>query len=162
MKISKKILALIIIILVFGILAPQIPNYSTEVQAASVKLNRKKATIIKGKTLKLKVSGTKNKVTWKSSNKKIASVSSTGKVTAKKSGTATITAKIEKIQLKCKITVKDTESSSNQPDNNMVWIDDTGKKYHNKPTCSNMDAPYQVSREKAISMGKDACKKCYR
>ena len=44
----------------------------------------------------------------------------------------------------------------------MVWIDDTGKKYHKKSTCSNMDNPYQVSKNDAISQGRDACKKCYR
>lgn len=47
-------------------------------------------------------------------------------------------------------------------DDNFVWIDDTGKKYHKKSTCSNMDNPYQVSKNDAISQGRDACKKCYR
>lgn len=38
----------------------------------------------KGQSKKLKISGTKKKVKWKSSNKTIAKVSSEGKVTAKK------------------------------------------------------------------------------
>lgn len=55
----------------------------------------------------------------------------------------------------------ETPPETPAPNADMVWIDDTGKKYHSKPSCSNMDAPYQVSREEAISKGRDACKKCY-
>lgn len=43
-----------------------------------------------------------------------------------------------------------------------VWIDDTGKKYHNKSSCSNMDAPYQVPLSEAEQRGYTPCKKCYR
>ena len=45
-------------------------------------------------------------VTWKSSNAKIASVSSAGKVTPKKTGTVNITASCYGIKKTCKITVK--------------------------------------------------------
>lgn len=55
----------------------------------------------------------------------------------------------------------ETPPETPTPNADMVWIDDTGKKYHSKSSCSNMDAPYQVTREQAISMGRDACKKCY-
>lgn len=47
----------------------------------------------------------KTKATWKSSNTKVATVSSKGKVTAKKKGTTTITAKANGKTYKCKITV---------------------------------------------------------
>lgn len=47
----------------------------------------------------------KTKATWKSSNPKVATVSSKGKVTAKKKGNATITAKVGKTTYKCKVTV---------------------------------------------------------
>ena len=169
MKLSKKILSLITVILIFSLFVPQVPNNPTEVYAATIKLNKKNVTLAEGKTVKLKVSGTKQKISWKSSNKKVATVSNNGKVTAKKTGSAIITAKIGKKKLKCKITVKNAKSNTNiistdqnTSNSNMVWIDDTGKKYHSKPTCSNMDAPYQVTLEKAISMGRDACKKCYK
>lgn len=46
-------------------------------------------------------------------------------------------------------------------DKDLVWICDTGKKYHSKSTCSNMNYPYQVTKDEAISSGRDACKKCY-
>ena len=47
----------------------------------------------------------KTKATWKSSNPKVATVSSKGKATATKKGTATITAKVGKTTYKCKVTV---------------------------------------------------------
>ena len=52
------------------------------------------------------MNGTSKKVTWSSSNKKVAAVSTKGKVTAKKKGTAIITAKVSGKKYKCKITVK--------------------------------------------------------
>ena len=82
----------------------------TTVEAASVKLNAKSKTLYKGKTTTLKVKGTKKKVKWSSSNKKIATVSSKGKVTAKKVGKCTITAKVNGKKYKCKIIVKKAKS----------------------------------------------------
>lgn len=74
--------------------------------AAAVKLNKKTATVYAGKTLQLKVKNTKKSVKWSTSNKKIATVSKKGLVTAKKDGKATITAKIGKNKYTCKVTVK--------------------------------------------------------
>ena len=54
-------------------------------QAASVKLNKTKLTMNVGGVYHLKVSGTNKKVTWSSTDSKVASVSS-GKVKAKKTG----------------------------------------------------------------------------
>ena len=58
-------------------------------------------TIYKGNTYNEGVKGT-----WKSSNKKVATVTSKGKITAKKAGTCTITGKVNGKTYKCKITVK--------------------------------------------------------
>ncbi len=86
-------------------------NIPTSAAAATkkVKLNKTKATLTVGKsiTLKLKQGSKTLKATFISSNKKIATVAKkTGKVTAKKKGTATITATYKKKKYKCKITVK--------------------------------------------------------
>lgn len=75
------------------------------VAQAAVKLNKKNVTLLQYKTVKLKVKGTKKKVKWSSNNKKVATVNKNGKVTAKKPGTATITAKVGKKKYKCKVTV---------------------------------------------------------
>ena len=76
----------------------------------SIKLNRTKLTLKKGKTFNLKYTITKNTyttVTYKTSSKKVATVSSSGKVTAKKKGTAVITAvTLNGKTAKCKVTVK--------------------------------------------------------
>ena len=74
--------------------------------AAKMQISKKKATITKGKTIKLRVKNTKGKkVRWSSSKTKIATVKK-GTVTAKNSGKTTITAKVGKKTFRCKITVK--------------------------------------------------------
>lgn len=73
--------------------------------ATKIGLNKTKVSTNVGKTVNLKVKGIKKKVKWSSSNKKIATVSKKGKVTTKKTGKVTITAKVGKKKLKCKITV---------------------------------------------------------
>jgi len=79
-----------------------------------IKLNATSKTLYKGNTYTLKVSGTSKKVTWSSSNKSVATVSSKGKVTTKKAGTATISAKVDGKTLKCKITVKNSNTANDQ------------------------------------------------
>lgn len=71
------------------------------------KLNKTKLSLKRGKTFTLKATTIpkKTKVTWTTSNKKVATVKN-GKVTAKKKGTATITAKVGKSSVKCKVTIK--------------------------------------------------------
>ena len=83
-----------------------------QVQAATVKLNQTSATLWVGESLQLKVQGTNKLVNWSSNQSSVASVTSKGKVTAKKSGKAVIVAKIGSKKYKCKITVRQTELSS--------------------------------------------------
>lgn len=70
------------------------------------KLNKKSVTLAKGKSFKLKVTGQVGKATFKTSNKKIASVTKSGVIKAKKKGKATVTVKVNGISLKCKVKVK--------------------------------------------------------
>ena len=101
----ERIRKLMSLLLILAFCFTFIPTVN--VQAASkVKINKTKATGYVGKTTTLKVSGTKKAVKWKTSNKKVATVSSKGKVTAKKAGSATITAKVSGKSYKCKVTVK--------------------------------------------------------
>ena len=72
-----------------------------KVEPKKVKIKQgKKATLKVGKKLSLKAvlspAGSSSKLTWTSSNKKIATVSKTGKVTAKKPGKVKITVKTKK------------------------------------------------------------------
>lgn len=75
-------------------------------QAASVKLNATKKTLVKGQTYTLKISGTSKKVKWSTSKKSVATVDGKGKVTAKGKGKATITATVSGTKYTCKITVE--------------------------------------------------------
>lgn len=43
----------------------------------------------------------------------------------------------------------------------MVWIPETGSKYHRSSGCSNMKNPTKVTLQDAQSRGYTACKKCY-
>lgn len=67
----------------------------------------------------------------------------------------------------------ETMESSNPTENNgndtaqgssgtMVWIPQSGSKYHSKSSCSNMKNPTQVTKEEAEQRGYEPCKKCYK
>lgn len=75
----------------------------TTVKAASPELSAKQVLMKKGQTYTLKLKNAK-KVKWSSSKKAVATVKK-GKITAKKPGKTTITAKSGKKRYKCTITV---------------------------------------------------------
>lgn len=79
---------------------------SVTITVKNPKLNKTKVKIKAKKSFKLKVTGGTGKVTYKSSKKKVATVSNKGKITGKKKGTATITVKVSGVKLTCKVTVK--------------------------------------------------------
>ena len=84
---------------------------TVKISATKVKLNKTKVTLSKGKSVTLKTTvtpkDTTDKLTFTTSNKKVATVTSKGKVTAKKKGTAVITVKTTSgKKATCKITVK--------------------------------------------------------
>ena len=85
---------------------PQISQKTTR----KIKLNRRKLTLKKGKSFRLKVTLTpadsQDKITYKTSNKKIATVSKTGKVKAKKKGKVKITVISGKKKAVCTVKVK--------------------------------------------------------
>lgn len=92
---------------------------SSEAHAAKkVGLNKKSVTVQVGKrvTLKVKNKKKKAKVTWKSKNKKIASVSKKGKVKGLKAGSTKIICTVKqgkkKTTLNCKVTVKPQPTAS--------------------------------------------------
>lgn len=112
---TKKLLSLIIAMCV--ILTVITPMKSQ----AAVKLSATRKTLDVKQSVTLKVSGTAQKVKWSSSDTWVASVNQSGKVTAKNVGSATITAKVSKKTLKCKVTVKYPEI---KVDKTTVYKDD--------------------------------------
>jgi outer membrane biosynthesis protein TonB len=43
----------------------------------------------------------------------------------------------------------------------LVWIPQSGTKYHSRPNCSNMKDPTQVTKEEAEAAGYTPCKRCH-
>lgn len=124
----KKLSALLVTLLLCVMI---IPADVSAAQTKGIKLSRSSASLTVGDTLKLTrtVTGIKNyTVQWSSSDKTVATVSK-GTVTAKKAGTATITAKVKGTNYKasCKITVK-AKSKDSDKDKTEKKSSDTTKK----------------------------------
>ena len=123
------------------------------VAVKSVTLDQTKATIYVGKSVTLKATvsptnATTKTVTWKSSNKAVAKVTTKGKVTGLKAGTATITVttKSGSKTAKCKVTVKDVVAVTGVtlPDAKVtIYVGDTKTL---KPTVAPSDATDQRNR----------------
>lgn len=86
-------------------------------------LNITNITMSKGQTKQLKLSGAK-KITWKSSKKSVVTVSSKGKIKAKKKGTAVITATAAGKKYRCNVTVN--QPSKTKKDILIVYFSQTG------------------------------------
>ena len=112
-KICKQTFAWVLALMMIFSVFP-----ATQVNAATKpKLSKTKITMTVGQSKKLKVKGISKKrakrIKWKSSKKKVVTVTKTGKLKARKAGKATITAKVGKKKLKCKVTVKKRKKKSN-------------------------------------------------
>ena len=115
MKTLKRALAVMMTVLMLvSTVSVGMTSAAAKKKVTKIKLNKTSVTIYVGETYKLKATvspsnASNKKVTWSSSDKKIATVSSSGKVTAKKAGKVTITVKAKDGSGKkatCKVTVK--------------------------------------------------------
>ncbi len=101
MKVAKRVLLLVMtLLLVCGMAV------TASAARGGAKISARKAAICVKQSMTLQVTGTKAKVRWSSSNKKVAKVNAKGKVTGVKAGTATIKATVNKKTYSCKVTVK--------------------------------------------------------
>ena len=101
---KKKISLILVLALMVVSICPEMT-----VQAAKKvkpKLNKTKVTLKVGKSVKLKLKKAKGKVTWSVKNKKIATVTKSGKVKAKKAGRTYVYAKNKGKKYRCRIIVK--------------------------------------------------------
>ena len=106
----KLLRKLFFVFLIIGIWFGSIGSLTAH---ASVKLSRSSKKMKYLKSFTLNVKGTKKKVRWSSSNRKIATISRTGRYTAKiktkkKYGTAVITAQAGNVVLTCRVYVSKT------------------------------------------------------
>ena len=141
---KKLILSLIValsLVTVLQTITPELP-ITNVVQASSIKISKTKYTMNKGEKYTLKIKGTKKSVKWSSSNKKIATINSKGKVTAKKKGTVTITAKVGSKKYKCKIKVETPKINKTRKTlyiNNTYTLKISGTSQQIKWSSSNKD-----------------------
>lgn len=115
---------------------------TVKVSAKTVKLNKTSLSITAGKTETLKASvsptdSTDKAVKWSSSNTKIATVDSKGKITGKAKGTATITATVKSAKsAKVKVSVKSPIAAKSMKLNKSSFTLYKGKTYTLTPTVS--------------------------
>lgn len=88
----------------------------------TISLNRTVLVLNVGEKDELKVNGTEDAAAWSSSAPTVASVNSTGEVTALTKGNAVITAEVNGESVTCTVTVKDEsdapDNGTDTPDNN--------------------------------------------
>lgn len=90
-------------------------SYAEAAEATEIKINKKILNLEPGQTDTLIISGTKQKITWSTSNNEVATVNKSGKVTAVKEGVAIIKATVAKKKLTCSVTVKQNPYITNAP-----------------------------------------------
>lgn len=90
-------------------------------QAGDITLNKTNVILSPKQTFQLKITGSKKKIKWGTSKKKVVSVSNTGRITAKSTGSATITAKIGKKKYTCKVKVMTTKAISKKLTDAYNW-----------------------------------------
>jgi len=104
----KSILKLCLILSVCFIGA--ILTQETQVEAAKVKISTTNVKLEVGSTSQLKLTNAKGKVTWKSSNIKVVTVTKKGKITAKGAGEATVSAKFKNKSYTCNVIVIESQA----------------------------------------------------
>lgn len=103
---------------------------------------------------------------WKTSKKKVVSITKSGKIKAKKKGTAKITVNLKSGKKAiCTIKVaKKPKASKKKSFGGSVYITRTGIRYHCDPNCwglRNASALYKASLSTAKSKGLTKCQVCY-
>lgn len=121
MKKTIKTMA-IVLMTVFSLLISNDVSANTYKAEGGINTTKKTVTVNAGEKVTLKVAGSYKKYTFKSNNKKVATVTKKGVVKGKKAGTATVTAKSKKKVYKFKVKVvtksKDVFSLGNYNNNN--------------------------------------------
>lgn len=120
-KLIQK-LGVLLMILMFSVILNGNRNDVQVFAKSKIKISKKVLKLKVGQSYTIKIKGTKKKVKWSSSNKKIVVVNKKGKVLAKKVGKTVIIAKIQKKKYKCKVTVINQKKVNRKEDNKQKII----------------------------------------
>ncbi|MCM1284224.1 MAG: flavodoxin [Muribaculaceae bacterium] len=161
MKLKNRWIAgFISFILIAGFCIGNMQTVQANAKVKKMSLNYTSVTMPGGAELTLKVTsvspaGASKKVTWSSSNKKVLTVSKKGVITAKKAGTATITAKAKSGGKKVKCKVKVTEKKKQQSKVLVAYFSATGttKGVAEKVAKATGGVLYRITPAKEYSSG---------
>ena len=137
--ITKSITIITMLAIVLTMALPMTANAKANPKISKTKAtlnitNKKKNPTV---TLRIKNANSKKAVKWSTSNKKVATVKRTGKytckVTAKKSGKAKITAKVNGKKYTCKAVVKDSRTKNSTC--NHKWVEHKKKMFYHACGC---------------------------
>ena len=98
----------VLVAIIFIVIGAIVFTEPLTAKAATAKLNKEELNMDIGDRIKLKVKNTKKAVKWKSDNSAVAKVTKKGNVYALSAGECTITAKVGKKTLSCKVVVTDS------------------------------------------------------
>ncbi|HKL79195.1 MAG TPA: Ig-like domain-containing protein [Mobilitalea sp.] len=151
MRTYRKLLSILFIfsIAVFGGIL-----FTKDIQeakaASAIYINNKDFTLEVDHYRTLKVHGTTQRPTWVSSNSKVATVSSNGRVFARASGTTTVVARVDGKKISCKVNVvlindKDVTLSIGKTKTLKVWgADDTITWNSTKPSVATISSTGKI------------------
>lgn len=159
---KKRLRRLTAFLVVLALMASFVTCPNVEAATKLKVKSSKKITLNIGKASKIKTNVAANRLKFKSSNKKVATVNSKGKITAKKAGKANITVtskKNKKQKATIKVTVKDT-TSNNVDDSNLKntnvnvlnTTEDNSKKVDQSTTEDTSKVDQPENNKKAVSI----------
>ena len=131
-------------------------KYTCKVTVQAPKLNKNSVTLKAGQTYQLKLSGTNQKITWKSSSPKLVTVSASGKLSAKAAGNATVTAQVNGIRFVCKVKVQKKAAPAKPTPTKPAPTAAPAKPTPTKPAPTSAPKPSPKLKNYILSKGKKA------
>ena len=131
-------------------------KYTCKVTVQAPKLNKTAVTLKVGQTYQLKLSGTNQKITWKSSNSKIVTVNKAGKLSARSAGNATVTAQVNGIRFVCKVKIQKKAAPAKPTPTKPAPTAAPAKPTPTKPAPTSSPKPGPKLKNHILSKGKKA------
>lgn len=115
-------------------------KYTCRITVPKVSISNTSVSIYAGKKVSLKLNNAYGTTSWKSSDRSIATVSSSGQITGKKTGKTTITATNQGITYTCTLNVLDLNKKTNNAIDTLIVTARKEIGYREKRTERNLDS----------------------